>query len=199
AFYDNLEQKNDFKKLLSGIINYLAKPVTAKIYPFVDNKGAVFISEDTEYKFSNFERFADLAKEYQFPVTAFIVANLAQKPEHQEMMHRIAQNPYVEFASHSTSHKQIVGKSEAYIVNETAGSKKIIDRYASEPIQGFRPPREELNDLMRKHLAKSGFTYILGATEEHLYPKFDKPNLLIIPRHGTDDFSYLVNLDWYSR
>ncbi len=198
AFTDNREQKDDFKKLLSGIIAYLAKPVTAKIYPFIDNKGAIFISEDTEYKFTNFERFADLAKEYRFPVTAFIVANLAQKPEHKAMMERIAQNPYVEFASHSTSHKQIVGKSETYIINETAGSKKILDKFASSPIQGFRPPREELNDLMRKHLAQSGFTYILGATEEHLYPEFDKkePNLLIIPRHGTDDFSYLVNLDW---
>jgi len=196
SFTDNQEQKNDFKKLLSGIIAYLAKPITAKIYPFIDNKGAIFISEDTEYKFTNFERFANLAQEYQFPVTAFIVANLAQKPEHKEMMQRIAQNPYVEFASHSTSHKQIVGKSEAYIIKETAGSKKILDRFASSPILGFRPPREELNDLMRKHLAQSGFAYILGATEQRLYPRFDKPNLLIIPRHGTDDFSYLVNLDW---
>ncbi len=198
SFYDNSEQKEQFKKLLSGMIHYLSEPIICQRYPFIDNKGAIFISEDTEYKFTNFERFADLAKEYRFPVTAFIVANLAQKPEHRAMMERIAQNPYVEFASHSTSHQQIVGKDENYIINETAGSKKIIDQFAKDPIQGFRPPREELNELMKKHLAKSGFTYILGATQEHLYPRFDdkEPNLLIIPRHGTDDFSYLVNLDW---
>ena len=198
SFYDNSEQKEEFKKLLAGMIDYLSEPIITQMYPFIDNKGAVFISEDTEYKFKNFERFADLAQEYQFPVTAFIVANLAQKPEYKEMMEKIAKNPYVEFASHSTSHQQIVGKDEAYIINETSGSKKILDQFSKTPIQGFRPPREELNPLMKKHLAKSGFTYILGATEEHLYPRFDKKekNLLIIPRHGTDDFSYLVNLDW---
>ena len=198
AFYDNRSQKEQFKKLLAGIIDYLQKPVTAEIYPYIDRASTLFISEDTEYKFTNFRRFADLAKEYRIPVTAFIVAGLAQKPEHKEMMHYIAQNPYVEFASHSTSHQQIVGKDEPYIIQETEGSKKIIDRFAPKPIQGFRPPREELNDLMKKHLSKGGFTYILGATEEYLYPDFDKkyPRLLIIPRHGTDDYSYLVNLDW---
>ena len=198
AFYDNTDQANAYKKLLSGIIDYLAKPIITQPYPYIDQKSAVFISEDTEYKFENFQRFADLAKEYKTPVTAFIVAGLAKQPQYKEMMENIAKNPYVEFASHSTSHKQIVGKDKAYVKQETAGSKTILDKYAPQPIHGFRPPREELNDLMRKELSQSGFTYILGATQEHLYPEFDKkePNLLIIPRHGTDDYSYLVNLDW---
>jgi len=198
AFYDNTDQADAYKKLLSGMIDYLSKPIIAKIYPYIDYKSAVFISEDTEYKFENFQRFADLAKENQTPVTAFIVAGLAKQPQYKEMMENIAKNPYVEFASHSTSHKQIVGKDEAYVKQETAGSKTILDKYAPQPIHGFRPPREELNDLMRKELSQSGFTYILGATQEHLYPEFDKkePSLLIIPRHGTDDYSYLVNLDW---
>ena len=54
---------------------------------------------------------------------------------------------------------------------------------------------------MKKHLASGGFTYILGASEPFLYPKFDlqEPSLLYIPRHGTDDYSYLVNLDWSQR
>ena len=198
SFYDITEEKEKYKKLLSGMVDFLSKDIISQTYPFVDQKNAIFISEDTEYKFTNFQRFADLAKEYRFPVTAFIVANLAQKPEHQQMMREIAKNPYVEFASHSTTHQKIVGESEAFIINETSGSKKILGTYAKNPIQGFRPPREELNDLMKKHLSSSGFTYILGATEEHLYPEFDQkePNLLIIPRHGTDDYSYLVNLDW---
>jgi peptidoglycan/xylan/chitin deacetylase (PgdA/CDA1 family) len=198
SLYDSGEQTNAFKKLTAGIIDFLANPITTKIYPFIDQESAIFISEDTEYKFTNFQRFADLAQEYKTPVTAFIVAGLAQLPEHKEMMQNIAKNPYVEFASHSTSHKQIVGKDAEYVKNETLGSKLIIDKYAPVPIRGFRPPREELNDLMKKYLSDGGFVYILGATKEFLYPKFDKkfPNLLYIPRHGTDDYSYLVNLDW---
>lgn len=198
SFYDSSEQANAFKKLAAGIIDFLAKPVIVKTYPYIDQDSAIFISEDTEYKFTNFQRFADLAQEYKTPVTAFIVAGLAKLPEHKEMMQRIAKNPYVEFASHSTSHKQIVGKDAEYVKNETLGSKTILDKYAPAPIRGFRPPREELNDLMKKYLSNGGFVYILGATKEFLYPKFDKkfPNLLYIPRHGTDDYSYLVNLDW---
>jgi hypothetical protein len=51
---------------------------------------------------------------------------------------------------------------------------------------------------MKKYLSLGGFAYVLGASQEYLYPNFDKhyPKLLYIPRHGTDDYSYLVNLDW---
>lgn len=198
SFYDNNEQKEAFKKLMAGIIDYLDQPVVALSYPFLDRQGGIFISEDTEYKFTNFQRFADLAQEFQIPVTAFIVASLADKPEHRAMMQRIAKNPYVEFASHSTTHQKIVGKDAAFVKKETADSKEILDKYAPKPIRGFRPPREELNDLMKRYLDEGGFLYVLGATEEFLYPKADKryPHLLYIPRHGTDDYSYLVNLDW---
>jgi uncharacterized protein YktA (UPF0223 family) len=51
---------------------------------------------------------------------------------------------------------------------------------------------------MKSYLTDSGFNYVLGASQEYLYPKFDekRSNLLLIPRHGTDDYSYLINLDW---
>ncbi len=198
SFYDIDESREDFKKIIAGIIDFLSNDVIVQNYPYIDKKSVVFVSEDTEYKFENFQKFANLAKEYQIPVTAFIVASLANKPQYEKMMANIAKNPFVEFASHSTTHKKIVGESEDYIINETENSKKIIDKFTPEKIKGFRPPREELNDLMKKHLAKGGFTYILGANQQYMYPKFDKKesNLLYIPRHGTDDYSYLVNLDW---
>ncbi len=198
SFYDINENKDDFKKILAGMIDYLKDEIYTQKFPYVDRKSMIFISEDTEYKFSNFQRFADLSKEYSIPVTAFIVASLADKPQHKQMMQNIAKNPWVEFGSHSTTHKKIVGESEKFIIQETTHSKEIIDKYSKKPIHGFRPPREELNDLMKKHLSSSGFTYILGESQSYLYPKFDKknPNLLILPRHGTDDYSYLVNLDW---
>jgi len=198
SFLDITKNRNAYKKLLSGMISFLSHKALVQPYPYIDQDSAVFISEDTEYKFENFERFADLSTEYKIPVTAFIVASLANLPEHEEMMNRIKKNPFVEFASHSTTHKKIVGESEAFIINETKNSKTIIDKKAPVAISGFRPPREELNLLMKQHLAKSGFTYVLGANKSYLYPKPDEEDarLIFIPRHGTDDYSYLVNLDW---
>jgi len=198
SFFDINKNRDAYKKLLSGMISFLSHKALVQPYPYIDQDSAVFISEDTEYKFENFERFADLSAEYKIPVTAFIVASLANLPEHEEMMNRIKKNPFVEFASHSTTHKKIVGESEAFIINETKNSKTIIDQKAPVAISGFRPPREELNLLMKQHLAKSGFTYVLGANKSYLYPRADEEDarLIYIPRHGTDDYSYLVNLDW---
>ncbi len=201
AFYDIKKYRNYFKKMLAGMIKFLSQKAVIQVYPYIDQKSVVFISEDTEYKFQNFRKFADLAYKYKIPVTAFIVANIATRPDNIELTKSIASNPYVEYASHSTTHTKIVGKSEKYIINETTNSKKIIDKFATKPIIGFRPPREELNDLMEKHLQSSEFFYVLGAVKEYLYPHFEKkfPRLLYIPRRGTDDYSYLVNLDWSQR
>jgi len=198
SFYDSDENQNEYAMLLSGMIKFLKDKAIARAFPYIDAKSLVFVSEDTEYKFENFQRFADLAYEYRVPVTAFIVAGLAKLPEHKQMMHKIAKNRFVEFASHSTSHKKIIGMPPNYVKQETIGSKKIIDRYAPQPIIGFRPPREELDLLMKRYLTEGGFAYILGETKSYLYPTIDKDvkRLYFMPRHGTDDYTFLVNLDW---
>lgn len=197
-FYDVADRKNDYHQLMNAIINYLASDEIIQKLPFIDRENVVFISEDTEYRFENFKKFSNLAKKYQIPVTAFIVTSLAQHKDHQEMMQEIAKNPYVEFGSHSHLHQKIIDTNTSYVKQETADTKVILDQYASDPIIGFRPPREELDSSMKKHLREGGFRYILGRTQQHLYPRFDKKyqDLLIIPRHGTDDYSYLINLDW---
>ena len=201
SFYDIKKYRDDFKKIVAGMIKFLSQKAVVQMYSYIDQKSVVFISEDTEYKYQNFKKFADLAYKYKIPVTAFIVASIATRAENIELTKSLASNPYVEYASHSTTHTKIVGQSEKYIINETTNSKKIIDKFASKPIIGFRPPREELNDLMEKHLQSSGYFYVLGAIKDYLYPRFEKkfPRLLYIPRRGTDDYSFLVNLDWSQR
>ncbi len=199
-FYDATTHLNDYKQLMSAIINYLSSDEIIQKLPYIDSENIVFVSEDTEYKFENFKKYSDLAKKYQMPVTAFIVSSLAVHEDHQDMMQEIAQNPYMEFGSHSHLHKKIIDTNASYVKQETADTKILLDKYSSKPIIGFRPPREELDDLMKSHLENGGFRYILNAThkEKYIYPKFDKKyqRLLIIPRHGTDDYSYLINLDW---
>jgi len=196
VFYDS--KKDTYKSIMNSIINYLSNDLTIKKFPYVDKEKVVFISEDTEYKFENFKKFSNLAKKYRIPVTAFIVSSIAEKPEHKKMLKQISKNSFVEFASHSNSHKKIVGMDEEFIKKETADTKRSIERFSSHTITGFRPPREELDDKMKLYLSDSGFNYVLGASQEYLYPRYDEKqsNLLLIPRHGTDDYSYLINLDW---
>ena len=199
-FYDATTHLNDYKQLMNAIINYLSSDEIIQKLPYVDSENIVFVSQDTEYKFENFKKYSNLAKKYQMPVTAFIVSSLAVHKDHQEMMREIAQNPYMEFGSHSHLHKKIIDANASYVKQETADTKVLLDKYSSKPIIGFRPPREELDESMKSYLTDGGFRYILNAThkEKYIYPKFDKKyqRLLIIPRHGTDDYSYLINLDW---
>jgi len=195
-FYDS--KKDEFKSIMNAIINFLSEDIVIGKFPYIDKEKVVFISEDTEYKFKNFEKFSNLSKKYKIPVTAFIVSDLAKDVAHKEMINKISKNSFIEFASHSRSHKKIIDTNEAFVIQETSDTKVVIDKLATHPITGFRPPREELDDLMKKHLAESGFNYILGSSKEYLYPRYDEKqkNLLLIPRHGTDDYSYLINLDW---
>jgi len=44
-------------------------------------------------------------------------------------------------------------------------------------------------------LKESGFKYVLEKNLGQLAPKYDD-NLMIIPRIGTDDYAYLIQLDW---
>lgn len=192
VFVDGESQKQ-YKKLFKGMLEYLDQDITPIVYPYIDAKNVIFVSEDTEYKYENLQQFHDVSLKNQFPVTAFCVASLAQK--HEELMKKVAKSPYLEIGSHSYTHKKIVGESDAVYERETAGSKKALYDLTKKNIVGFRPPREEIDEKMIDLLDKAGFKYILSAGERKLTPPFNK-NILIIPRHGTDDYSYLIHLDW---
>lgn len=186
---------NTYKKLFEGMLSYLVDDISVVAYPYVDAKNAVFLSEDTEYKFENLQQLYDTAVKNNFPVTAFCVANLAET--HKALMEKVAKNPLIEIGSHSYTHGKIMGESDEVIKHETIDSKTKIDSLINGNIIGFRPPREEIDDKMIDDLEKGGFKYILNEGENRLSPYF-KDSILIIPRHGTDDYSYLVNLDWNS-
>jgi len=187
---------SEYQKLFHGMLSYLDKKATVQLYPYIDAKNAVFISEDTEYKFENFGKFNNLSKTHKFPMTAFCVAKLAQS--HTSLMDAARKNPFLELGSHSYNHKKIVGQDSSVYEQETLGSKKVLEVYAKSPLLGFRPPREELDDTLLEYLDDAEYKYIFGAADNYLYPSF-KDKLLIIPKHGSDDYQYLVNLDWNAK
>ena len=184
AFYANM-----FK----GMLSYLDKDVTPVIYPYIDASNIVFVSEDTEYKYKNLEQFYNVAQKHKFPVTAFCVAELAEK--NSKLMEKVSKSKYVEIGSHSYTHKKIVGESNEVYKHETVDSRTLLKKISKQNIYGFRPPREEIDEKMITLLEDDGFKYILGAGENFLTPYY-VDDILIIPRHGTDDYSYLINLDW---
>ena len=184
-----------YADLFKGMLEFLDQDITPMPYPYVDAKNAVFISEDTEYKYENLKQFYDVSKKHEFPVTAFCVANLAEK--NKALMKEVSQGKYLEIGSHSYTHKKIVGESDEVYERETQGSKKLLKELTNQETYGFRPPREEIDAKMIELLEDGGFKYILGAGENRLSPYFIE-DIMMIPRHGTDDYSYLINLDWDS-
>ena len=194
AFMDS--NKKSFINLYKGILDFFSNEIIAQPYPYIDTKNGIFVSEDSEYKFQSIKQFYDAAQQYNFPVTAFCVANLAEK--YPLLMKEIASDPNFEIASHSFSHKKILGGNEEFHIQEIAKSKKVLQGLTGQEIIGFRPPREELDDMMMELLGENAYKYILFDLDNRLSP-YMKNEILIIPRHATDDYSYLINANWNSK
>jgi hypothetical protein len=188
------DAKLAYKKLFHGILDYLNDKMTVMLYPYIDSANAIFVSEDTEYQYENLSRFNALSVKYQFPVTAFCVASLAIK--HKSLMVKSASNKLLDIGSHSYRHKKIVGENNDVYVHETKDSKKLLESLTGREIKGFRPPREELDDKLKNKLKDFEYDYILGAVSNQLYPILDRSGMWIIPKHGRDDYDFLVHLDW---
>lgn len=188
----------DFAKLFKGMLKNLDENIHIQVYPYLDSKNVVFVSEDTEYEFKSLKNFSALSQKYHFPVTAFCVAKLAQK--NPQIMKDALQNKYLEIGSHSYSHKKIVGTDDATYKRETIGSKILLKKLTHKDIVGFRPPREEIDKKLLSLLEKGKFEYALKGSPDtiNMLKPFFLNNILLIIRHGTDDYSYLVNLDWDS-
>ena len=185
---------NDFSLLILNIINYLHNDISLAKYPYIDTKKAIFISEDTEYKYENMINYAYLAQKYKIDTTLFCVASLAER--HKDITREAATLSHIEIGSHSYFHKKIVGENEETVKKEIVYSKEVLEKISNTKVYGFRPPREEIDEKMAYWLKKAGYTYVMEKAKEYLLPKEEIDGLITIPRHGTDDYIYLINLDW---
>ena len=183
-----------FSFFMGKSLQFLQSPVTVITYPYIHYDKVVFISEDTEYQYQNLARFSALAKKMKMPVTAFCVGYLAKK--NVALTKKASQNPYLEIGSHSYSHKKIVGTNDKNMLKETLGSKLLLEKITGKKVVGFRPPREEIDKKLASFLKKAGYIYTMEKHKAYLYPKEEYEGVLTIPRHGTDDYEYLINLDW---
>jgi len=193
AFSSIKEQKTEYKYLFESMIDFAYNRHKVVKYPYLDSDKMIFISEDTEFRFENLQRFSDTIKQFDVNATAFCVGKLAEK--NQNIVKKAGE--YIEIASHSYSHTDLLNASRDKLDIEIRLNKILLHNISNQKISGFRPPREQTNKRLREVLKDSGFEYVLEKNLGQLLPKYDD-NLVILPRIGTDDYAYLIQLDWNS-
>jgi len=184
-------QKKEYKTLFQNMINFAYNRFKIVKYPYLDSNRMIFISEDTEFRFENLKRFNEVIKNFEINATAFCVGKLAEK--NQKIVKEAGK--YIEIASHSYSHTDLLNVDRNKLDIETRLNRILLQKLSNQQITGFRPPREQTNTKLRKFLKESGFEYVLEKNLGQLTPKYDE-NLMILPRIGTDDYAYLIQLDW---
>jgi len=194
GFYEVENNAKYFTNLMQGIIDFAYKPASVRKYPYIYAKKAVMVSEDTEYKYENLLNFSRLAKKYKIKTTAFCVASLADGK--RSLTQEVAKNDYVEIASHSYSHKQIMGENQETLDKEIVTSKEVLEDIIQAPIYGFRPPREEIDTDIAETLRKAKYSYVFEKNKETIFPYYEYEAFLTIPRNGTDDYSYFIDSKW---
>jgi len=186
-------QKDYYNKLFKDMVDYAYYNFKVVKYPYLDNDKMIFISEDTEYRFSNLNNFANSMKKLDVNATAFCVGKLAE--QNKTLMLKVGSMPNIEIASHSYSHTDLLKASPKKLNIEIKLNRILLHNLSHQMIVGFRPPREQTNENLREALRRSGFKYVLEKNIGQLDVKMDQ-DLMIIPRLGTDDYAYLVKLAW---
>ena len=183
-----------FKYMVNNIIKYANKGISIVKWPFLKYDKMVFVSEDTEYKFGQFSNFIKALQKYDMNGTAFCVGYLAK--QYPQLMQEAGKLTNLEIGSHSYSHTKLIDKSVEELKNvEINGNNKLLKTLSGQTVRGFRPPREEINNKMTKIIEKSTIKYMLTKNLSQLLPIY-RGGVLEYSRLGTDDYSYLITLDW---
>ena len=194
VFLSEEKLKSGWQSVLDSIIDYSIKGVSVVKYPYLKYDKMAFVSEDTEYKYINFLNFINALKKYDVNGTAFCVGRLAK--QYPNLMKQAGKLSFLEIGSHSYSHTKLIEKSKQELSNvEINGNNKLLQTLSNQSIEGFRPPREETNNKLINIMENSSLKYVLAKNLGQLKPKY-MGKLMFLSRIGTDDYQYLMELDW---
>jgi len=192
-FYTFLHD-SDWNGLLNSIVKYAVTGISVVKYPFLKYDKMVFVSEDTEYKFVNFNNFINALNKYDLNGTAFCVGKIAKN--YPNLMKKAGSNKNLEIGSHSYSHTKLIDEPLEFFYNqEIKYNNQLLSKLSSQIVKGFRPPREELNKKMIEKMENSSLSYVLAKNLGQLRAKYIG-KLMFISRIGTDDYQYIMELDW---
>ena len=193
-FLNDGVEKKYFDSLLNSIINYSTQKIAVIKYPFLYLDKMVFISEDTEYEFFNLAQFVGALNKYDLNGTAFCVGHLAKN--YPELMKQVGNMKNIEVGSHSYSHTKLIDKPANILKKvEINGNDNLLYSLSHQKTRGFRPPREETNKKLIGVIENSTLNYVLSKNLGQLRAKYEG-KILFFPRIGTDDYQYIIELDW---
>ena len=193
-FLNNGIETKYFNSLLNSMINYADKKISLVKYPFLYLDKMVFISEDTEYEFFNLAQFVGALNKYDMNGTAFCVGRLAK--QYPKLMQEVGKMKNIEVGSHSYSHTKLIDKPVSVLDKvEINGNDNLLYSLSHQKTRGFRPPREETNKKLIGVIENSTLNYVLAKNLGQLRAKYEG-KILFFPRIGTDDYQYIIELDW---
>ena len=187
-----------FEGVLGSIFRYLNKEPYQNLATWPEGKPfAALIEEDTEYKFAAAERVSDFFLENGYPVTWYMLSNLAQK--NRAVTRKLAESGQI--ACHGDNHKAFTFFDAKAQAQRLALCQKTLFEITGERVRSFRPPQEKHSNLTIDAMANNGFThYIAEHGIDRFVPIIKKSRetgneLINIPRMVIDDFSLWAEME----
>ena len=187
-----------FDGILAAVFRYLNKETYQSIATWPEAKPfAALIEEDTEDQFAEAERVSAFFLENNYPVTWFMLSNLAEK--NRSIVRKLAQSGQI--ACHGDNHRSFTLNDALFQAQRLALCQKTLFEITGKRAVAFRPPQEKHSDATLDAIVNNRFThYIAEHGIDRFVPVIMKSQetgqtLINIPRMVNDDFALWVEME----
>lgn len=188
---------NHLNAIMASVFRYFSRKPYSAIATWPKGKDyAALVDEDTEDKYANAVKVAELAKKYQFPISWYILSNEALK--NRSITNQLAQTG--EIACHGDHHGVFTLSSMKEQVVRIARCKKVLKSLTGIEPMAFRPPEEKYNSFTIDAIGDNGMDHYIAvnspdrAVPELMVAVKSGKSLVSIPRMINDDYEL-----WHKR
>ncbi len=127
-----------------------------------------------------------ICKENNIPFTAFISAELLDKPGYitTNQLIEMSQNPLVTIGSHGCNHIKLNECDKQTARYEIFASKEKLEKLIGKKIELFSYPNGAVNKNILKLTKKAGYRYATGVTPRHCNILSKLSNKYLLPRYN---------------
>jgi peptidoglycan/xylan/chitin deacetylase (PgdA/CDA1 family) len=178
--------------LVRNSVAWTARIPLSTVEPWPNNhQGAVVLAQDVEHQYTNARYAADTLRAIGLPGTFFLMSDLAQRNKRTtRQLQRTG-----EVGSHSENHRRLGGMTAERQLARLETTQRDLTELLGEKVPGLRPPEEQFDVATMRAWLAAGGSYIMGANDSRcLAPELlsvGRDTLLMLPRTGDDDFSFL--------
>jgi len=125
-------------------------------------------------------------RESNIPFTAFISANLIDKPGYisTEQLKEMAENELVTIGSHGLNHLDLVECSDTVICEEILESKSLIESIIQKPVELFAYPYGKATQREINKVKKAGYDFAFGVLPRKMNAFAKSFNRFSLPRYN---------------